>query len=263
MAKVKAIYVCQQCGYQVVKWLGRCPGCQEWNTLVEELAADAWDRSDATVEEAQPVLLPNVTLDETIRLASGLAEFDRVLGGGIVPSSVTLVGGEPGIGKSTLLLSIAGSLATSGKGVLYVSGEESLQQTKLRAMRLGYSSCPVHLLAHTQLEGIVEAIHRLKPQVIVIDSIQVIETSVLGSAPGSIGQVRACAHELVRLVKEGPSALFLVGHLTKEGYLLVPRCWSIWWILFCILKETRPAAFDCFVPRRIVSGPLTSWAFFI
>ncbi|MBI1992584.1 MAG: DNA repair protein RadA, partial [Candidatus Omnitrophica bacterium] len=150
-------------------------------------------------------------------------EFDRVLGGGIVSGSVTLVGGEPGIGKSTLLLSVAGALAALGHTVLYVSGEESLHQTKLRATRLGLSSSLIHLLAHTQLEAIIGAIKQLRPQVVIVDSIQVIETNALSSAPGSIGQVRACAHELVQLVKGSRSALFLVGHVTKEGFLAGPK----------------------------------------
>ena len=174
-------------------------------------------------EVVTPVALADVSLDDTVRIHSGLGEFDRVLGGGIVPGSVTLVGGEPGIGKSTLLLSVAGALAASDHVVLYVSGEESLRQTKLRATRLGLSASAIHLLAHTQLEAILEVIKQFKPEVVIVDSIQVIEMAALGSAPGSVGQVRACAHELVRLMKESRSALFLVGHVTKEGFLAGPK----------------------------------------
>ncbi len=259
MPKLKALYICQQCGHQSIKWAGRCPGCDQWNTLVEEIVEQAPAGQAQSMETVVPTTLADVTLDDTVRIRTGLGELDRVLGGGIVPGSVTLVGGEPGIGKSTLLLSMAGSLAglpaprceSSGEGlsvrqvglpvlrqldqsgtawqaganhqVLYISGEESLRQTKLRATRLGLSSSRVYLLAHTQLEVILEAIKQLQPTVAIVDSVQVIETSALNSAPGSIGQVRACAQSLVRLVKESRSALFLVGHITKEGFLAGPK----------------------------------------
>ncbi len=223
MPKLKTLYICQQCAHQSLRWEGRCPGCGQWNTMVEEVVEHAPSPSAAPSEAATPVTLADISLDETVRVPTGLSELDRVFGGGIVPGSVTLVGGEPGIGKSTLLLSMAGSLTASSHTVLYVSGEESLRQTKLRATRLGLSSSAVRLLAHTQLEAILEAIRELKPEIVIIDSIQVIETGALNSAPGSIGQVRACAHELVRLVKESRSALFLVGHVTKEGFLAGPK----------------------------------------
>jgi len=223
MPRLKTQYICQQCGAQSPKWLGRCSSCGAWNAMVEEVVEPAASVSATALTDVTPTLLSEVSLDDTERVPTGLREFDRVLGGGLVPGSVTLVGGEPGIGKSTLLLSMAGSLAASNYSVLYVSGEESLRQTKLRATRLGLSSIPVHLLAETQLELILEAIKQLKPQIVIIDSIQVIEASTLGSAPGSIGQVRACAHEFVRLVKESHSALFLVGHVTKEGFLAGPK----------------------------------------
>ena len=222
-SKLKALYICQQCGAQSIKWVGRCPGCNAWNTLVEEIVEAAPASAARIVEAAAPSRLADVSLDDAERLATGLGEFDRVLGGGIVPGSVTLVGGEPGIGKSTLLLSVAGALAAAGHSLLYVSGEESLRQTKLRATRLGLSASEMQLLAHTQLEVIVEAIKQLKPSVVIIDSIQVIETGALNSAPGSVGQVRACAYELMRLMKESRSALFLVGHVTKDGFLAGPK----------------------------------------
>ena len=225
MPKVKTVFTCQQCGYQSVRWLGRCPSCDQWNTLVEELV-DPAQASEGLASLHEPVSstpLAEVSVEETPRLRTGLEEFDRVLGGGLVPGSVALVGGEPGIGKSTLLLSVAGALAASGKTVLYISGEESLRQTKLRATRLGLSGAAVHLLSHTQLEVIAEAIRQGRPDVAIVDSVQVIETDALRSAPGSIGQVRACAHELVRLVKASRCALFLVGHVTKEGALAGPK----------------------------------------
>ena len=235
MPKLKTLYVCQQCAHQSIKWVGRCPGCNEWNTLVEEAQeASPFSSGPASAEFSAPTRLSEVSLDDTVRVGTGLGEFDRVLGGGIVPGSVTLLGGEPGIGKSTLLLSIAGALARPGDGegragasakceVLYISGEESLRQTKLRATRLGLSSSSVSLLAATQLEVIVEAIKQARPQVVIVDSIQVMETAALASAPGSVGQVRACAHELTRLMKASRSALFLVGHVTKEGSLAGPK----------------------------------------
>jgi DNA repair protein RadA/Sms len=223
LSKVKTLYLCQQCGYQSIKWTGRCPGCELWNTMVEEVVEPASQASATPFDVVAPTLLADVSLEDAARLRTGLGEFDRVLGGGIVPGSVTLVGGEPGIGKSTLLLSVAGALSGLAHTILYVSGEESLRQTKLRATRLGLTSSAVHLLAHTQLEAILEAIRRLSPQAIIVDSIQVMETEVLGSAPGSIGQVRACAHALVRLVKGSRAALFLVGHVTKEGFLAGPK----------------------------------------
>src|SRR3989338_6270488 len=221
--KARTLYICQQCGYQSVKSFGRCPGCEEWNSLVEEVVEQAATPSAALAQAAIPTALADVALDDALRLPTRIAELDRVLGGGLVPGSVTLVGGEPGIGKSTLLLSMAGSLAAQHQTILYVSGEESLRQTKLRAMRLGLSSSAVQLLAETPLEVIVDAVKQLKPQAVVIASIQVLETQTLSSAPGSIGQVRACAYELIRLVKESQSALLLVGHVTKEGFLAGPK----------------------------------------
>ncbi len=224
MPKLKTLYVCQQCAHQSIKWVGRCPGCNEWNTLVEEVQdASPLSSGPVSAEMIAPTRLSEVSLEDAVRVGTGLGEFDRVLGGGIVPGSVILLGGEPGIGKSTLLLSIAGALASSKCDVLYVSGEESLRQTKLRATRLGLSSSSVNLLAATQLEVIIEAIRQARPQVVIVDSIQVMETAALNSAPGSVGQVRACAHELTRLMKESRSALFLVGHVTKEGSLAGPK----------------------------------------
>ncbi len=223
MPKLKTLHICQQCGAQSVKWAGRCAECGQWNTMVEEVVEPSPASGDGPAPAVSPTTLADVSLEDAPRLRTGVAELDRVLGGGIVPGSVTLVGGEPGIGKSTLLLSMAGALAQAGQTILYVSGEESLRQTKLRATRLGLSGATVQLLAHTRLEGILEAITQVAPQVVVVDSIQVIETDALQSAPGSIGQVRACAHELVRLVKDSRTALFLVGHVTKEGALAGPK----------------------------------------
>jgi len=224
MPKLKSLYICQQCGHQSIRWEGRCPGCSAWNSMVEEVVEEAPSGAVVrVVEGAPPVSLADVSLEDAERVRSGIEEFDRVLGGGIVAGSITLVGGEPGIGKSTLLLSAAGALAAAGHSVLYVSGEESLRQTKLRATRMGLSASSIQLLAQTQLEAIMETIRQVKPRILVVDSIQVLETDALTSAPGSIGQVRACAHALARLVKESHSAAFLVGHVTKEGSLAGPK----------------------------------------
>jgi DNA repair protein RadA/Sms len=223
--KSKTLFVCQECGHQSLKWLGRCPACEAWNTLVEELMepAAAAAAGGPLAEGSAPTLLAEVALDDAVRLRTGLGELDRVLGGGLVPGSVTLVGGEPGIGKSTLLLSMAGAVAGAGRSMLYVSGEESLRQTKLRATRLGLSASAVHLLAQTQLDAMLAAVASLKPDVVVIDSVQVLSTDALSSAPGSVGQVRACAHALIQQTKASRSALLLVGHVTKEGFLAGPK----------------------------------------
>jgi len=223
MPKLKAAFICQQCGYQTVKWAGRCPSCGAWNSLLEEIIEEQPRMPSAVSASAQPTTLAEVSLDDAVRISTGIGELDRVLGGGLVPGSVTLVGGEPGIGKSTLLLSMAGRMSASGIPVLYVSGEESLRQTKLRAARLGLSSSAMQLLAHTQLEAIEEAIRKTDAQVVIVDSIQVMESAELTSAPGSISQVRQCAHALVRLAKTGGCAILLVGHVTKDGSLAGPK----------------------------------------
>ncbi|HEX9780415.1 MAG TPA: DNA repair protein RadA [bacterium] len=222
MPKLKTSHVCQQCGYQSPKWLGRCPECGTWNSLVEEITEEAPSARLRETERALTTRLGEVELEDVPRLATGVEEFDRVLGGGLVPGSVVLVGGEPGIGKSTLLLTVAGAVARRA-GVLYVSGEESPRQTKLRAVRLGLEQSAVELLAETRLESVLDALERLKPPLAVIDSIQVMETQTLESAPGSIGQVRACAHELVRFAKATGCAVVLVGHVTKDGSLAGPK----------------------------------------
>ncbi|MBI3087878.1 MAG: DNA repair protein RadA [Candidatus Omnitrophica bacterium] len=223
MPKLKTLFICQQCGSQSVKWLGRCPSCDAWGSLVEEVVDEGPRTATLPAEAAAPTPLADVTFDDTARIPSGIGELDRVLGGGLVPGSVTLVGGEPGIGKSTLLLSMAGRLSAAGIRVLYVSGEESLRQTKLRAVRLGFASSAMQLLAHTQLDAVEEALRNVSPQAAIVDSIQVMESADLGSAPGSISQVRACAHALVRIAKTSGCALLLVGHVTKDGFLAGPK----------------------------------------
>ncbi|MCX8117352.1 MAG: DNA repair protein RadA [Desulfobacterota bacterium] len=226
MAKVRTQFVCQACGHSAPKWLGRCPGCQGWNTMVEERAYDekARSREDLSFEsQARPTPISEIPGDEKERCPIGIVEFDRVLGGGLVHGSVILVGGDPGIGKSTLLLQVMNSLASKGKKVLYVSGEESLQQTKMRADRLGISSDLLYLMSETSLEKILQAIEGLSPFTVVVDSIQTIYAPEFPSAPGSIGQLKETASRLLYLAKRRSIPLFLVGHVTKEGYLAGPK----------------------------------------
>ena len=224
MAKPRTVYSCQQCGFQSPRWLGRCPDCQAWNTLVEEReeteAPAARYAVKTAVSDAQPITSLHST-SETRRL-SGIGELDRVLGGGVVPGSVVLIGGDPGIGKSTLVLQALAALS-QGATTLYVSGEESPQQIKMRADRLGIRADQLLVLAETSLERIVAQTKRVAPAVIAIDSIQTVFTEHLTSAPGSIGQVRECAGQLVLLAKGSNSSTFLVGHVTKEGSFAGPR----------------------------------------
>ncbi len=222
MAKQKTIFSCQQCGFQSPKWLGRCPDCQQWNTLVEEqpLVSGGHARQQATA--AKPQRLAEIDSCEEDRISSGLSEFDRTLGGGVVPGSLILVGGDPGIGKSTLLLQAVDRLAQAGK-VLYVTAEESTRQVKLRGARLGVSADQLFLLAETSLEQIKLRIKELKPDFLVIDSIQTIFTNSLESAPGSVSQVRDCAGQLMLQAKGENLPTFLVGHVTKDGSIAGPR----------------------------------------
>ncbi|HUW50512.1 MAG TPA: DNA repair protein RadA [Sulfuricella sp.] len=223
MAKQKSIYSCTECGGQVSKWQGQCPHCMAWNTLVETIAETASaNRYSALANTSQVQRLSEVEAHETPRQPTGIAEFDRVLGGGLVPGGVVLIGGDPGIGKSTLLLQALCHLSAHKK-VLYVSGEESAQQIALRAKRLALDAGTVHLLAEIQLEKISATLLAQKPDVAVIDSIQTVYSEALQSAPGSVAQVRECAAQLTRLAKQAGITVILVGHVTKEGTLAGPR----------------------------------------
>jgi len=226
MAKTKSIYFCSACGAQASKWSGQCADCGAWNTLYETAAISNPRRGLSTVGYAGEMerihLLHEVAPEAVQRIATGVGEFDRVLGGGLVPGSVTLIGGDPGIGKSTLLLQAIVNLSRSCN-TLYVTGEESLQQISLRARRLDLSGSGVALLAATSVESILQQAQQAKPQVMVIDSIQTMYTEQLNSAPGAVAQVRECAAQLVRYAKQSHTALFLVGHVTKEGTLAGPR----------------------------------------
>ncbi|GJM07481.1 MAG: DNA repair protein RadA [marine bacterium B5-7] len=225
MKKPQRAFACTQCGAQHAKWSGQCSACEAWNSLTEEVVADAASspRFQHYAGKAQEVTsLRDVSVENTPRTSSGMQELDRVLGGGLVAGSVILIGGDPGIGKSTLLLQ-ALSLLSAKQAVLYVSGEESLQQISLRASRLELSAGDIQLFAETQVETILEKTKQLKPRLLVIDSIQTMHTQLLQSAPGSVGQVRDSAAQFVRFAKQTNTTLFLVGHVTKDGALAGPR----------------------------------------
>jgi len=224
MAKPKSVYSCTECGGQVLKWQGQCPHCQQWNTLVETVAeaAPTSNRFSLIADVGKIQRLSEVEAREESRIPSGVSEFDRVLGGGLVAGSVVLIGGDPGIGKSTLLLQSLGEIGASRR-VLYVSGEESPQQIALRARRLGLDARHVHVLAEINLEKIQAVITGDKPEVAVIDSIQTLYSGALQSAPGSVAQVRECAAQLTRLAKASGTTVIFVGHVTKEGALAGPR----------------------------------------
>jgi len=228
MAKGKTIYTCTECGAQAPKWAGQCGECGAWNSLVETLAAPAAERKGrhagyaGTAGTVAVQCLKEVAAEETARLATGSSEFDRVLGGGLVAGSVVLLGGDPGIGKSTLLLQTLATLGAAQR-TLYVTGEESPQQVSLRAQRLGLDAGHVRLLTETRVEDILATAQQEKPQVLVVDSVQTVYTELLQSAPGSVAQVRESAAQLVRYAKQSGTALFLVGHVTKEGQLAGPR----------------------------------------
>ena len=223
MAKAKAVYACTECGGQAPKWQGQCPHCGAWNTLVESIATPAAKRFETVAGARSSVrTLASVETNESVRIPTGQSEFDRVLGGGLVPGGVVLIGGDPGIGKSTLLLQACAALGAAHR-TLYVTGEESVEQIALRAQRLGLVNAPVELLAEVQLEAIVAAIGSTQPEIVVIDSIQTLYTEALTSAPGSVSQVRECAAQLTRLAKQRGIVVVFVGHVTKEGAIAGPR----------------------------------------
>ncbi|MBR6149355.1 MAG: DNA repair protein RadA [Lachnospiraceae bacterium] len=223
--KDSTVYFCNECGYESSKWMGQCPACKAWNTFVEEKVDKKILSSSAKRNEAgsKPVSLSQISTDEEEREIIGIEELDRVLGGGIVSGSLTLVGGDPGIGKSTLLLQVCKMLSDKGKEVLYVSGEESLRQIKLRAVRIGQMKDNLKLLCETNLAAIEEVIIKTKPAVAVIDSIQTMYDEEIGSAPGSVSQVREATAVLMRIAKEQGVSVFIVGHVTKEGTVAGPR----------------------------------------
>lgn len=226
MAKVKTKFFCTECGYETPKWMGKCPGCGEWNTMVEEretVIKTAGVHSSLIQTKEKPQSIIHIESGREPRLTTTLSELNRVLGGGVVPGSLILVGGDPGIGKSTLLLQTSNALAASGLKVLYVSGEESMRQTKLRADRLGALSEKLFVLSETNLQYIEEALEAAQPDFLVIDSIQTVFQPSVESAPGSVAQVRECTSTFMRIAKGKGIATVLVGHVTKEGAIAGPR----------------------------------------
>jgi DNA repair protein RadA/Sms len=222
MARPKHIFTCGQCGAEHLKWQGQCADCGSWNSLAETRQSTERSRQAQLAGRLELARLDTVSVDRAERTGSGLAEFDRVLGGGLVPGSVVLIGGDPGIGKSTLLLRVLADVA-EGMTACYVTGEESLEQIALRAERLGVRAAPVRMMAETQVEAILATLESEPPDVLVVDSVQTLYSDALSSAPGSVSQLRECAAQLVRFAKARSTATLLVGHVTKEGTLAGPR----------------------------------------
>lgn len=222
MAKKTTAFFCSECGYESAKWLGQCPSCREWNTFVEEPVTKT-GRAVRITNAKKPSLLKDISTKEEARMTTGFGELDRVLGGGIVRGSLTLIGGDPGIGKSTILLQVCKNLSDQGRKVLYISGEESLKQIKIRADRIGQFNDNIRLFCETDLELIEQTLRDEKPDVAVIDSIQTIYNSDVSSAPGSVSQVRESTNILMQTAKTENISIFVVGHVTKEGVVAGPR----------------------------------------
>jgi DNA repair protein RadA/Sms len=227
LKKTETIFVCQNCGHQSRKWLGKCPECGEWNSLVEERERTTKKaRSGFKLREVKAVAYSEIESQDETRVSSGVTEFDRVLGGGIVPGTLVLIGGDPGIGKSTLMLQVADRLSSKGANsgaVLYISGEESERQIKLRGERLRIEAKNLFLLPETNLENIFHEVERLSPAAIVVDSIQTVFSAMIESAPGSVSQVREAAHQFLLLAKNRTIPVFLIGHITKDGSIAGPK----------------------------------------
>ena len=225
--KTRTVFFCQVCGHESAKWMGQCPSCRSWNSFVEEASPAVREKKAARARtggaENRPAVLHEISMEEELRTTTGIGELDRVLGGGIVAGSLTLVGGDPGIGKSTLLLQMCKNLAAHNRRTLYVSGEESLRQIKMRAQRIGEFTDALMLYCETDLEEIEAAIEKLKPEVVIIDSIQTMFSQEVSAAPGSVSQVREATGVLLRLAKGMGVSVFIVGHVTKEGTVAGPR----------------------------------------
>ncbi len=221
--RARAVFVCQQCGREELKWLGRCPICHEWNSFAEITVAAKPSPARRSAPASEASELSEIVIDAAERSVVPLGEFNRVLGGGLVPGSMMLMGGEPGIGKSTLLLQVAALLAGTGGSVVYVTGEETLRQVKLRAQRLGIIGQGLFLLAETDLDSILEQVERQQPSLVDVDSIQTAYLSQIETLPGSIAQVRECTIRLMQWAKAGGVPVFITGHVTKEGAIAGPR----------------------------------------
>lgn len=223
MAKIKNIFTCQQCGYESPKWLGRCPSCGSWNSMEEEIRSAKPERTPAISSTGSPKSIVNIVSGEKKRFDTGIAELNRVLGGGLVMGSLTLISGDPGIGKSTLLLQTANNIATKYGRVLYVSGEESEEQIKIRGDRLGATASELYIVSETNMDVIDRYVEDLNPVFVIVDSIQTMYKDTVTSAPGSVSQVRECSNALMRLGKNRGIPLFIVAHVTKQGELAGPR----------------------------------------
>ncbi len=224
MARQKTVFVCQNCGYKAPKWLGRCPDCSSWNSFAEEpIESGTREKGERQNLTNMPQRIDAITIDKDSRNKTGMTEFDRILGGGVVPGSLILIGGDPGIGKSTLILQVVHHLAQNNLKALYISSEESIQQMKMRSQRILVNSSELYLLSGTCLEDVIDRLDELSPQIVVIDSIQTISTESLNSAPGSIGQVREVTTRLMHLAKTSGRAIFLIGHVTKDGAIAGPK----------------------------------------
>jgi len=219
--KDKTVFICQNCGFQSPKWLGRCSGCGQWNTMIEEVEEDV--SAEYSFPPSEPILYGDIKEFKKPRIKTKIEEFDQVIGGGVVLGSLVLIGGEPGVGKSTLLLQVSQDFSSQGEKVLYVSGEESLEQIKIRGERLGFRDEEMYLLAETNLERIINQAEKLNPRVLVLDSIQTVFSSKLSSTPGTISQVREVANQIFRFAKKNQVSSFLIGHITKEGSLAGPK----------------------------------------
>jgi DNA repair protein RadA/Sms len=223
MAKSKTVFFCKECGFESAKWLGQCPACKTWDTFTEEPVAKKGKSPSGSKITREPQLISNIQIEAEQRLCSGIEELDRVLGGGIVQGSLVLVGGDPGIGKSTLLLQMCREIVAKGKKILYISGEESLSQIKMRAERLGVDHGELLLLCETDLQLIEDSIEKYKPDIVVIDSIQTMFREEVAAAPGSVSQVREATGALMRIAKGTGTTVFIIGHVTKEGVVAGPR----------------------------------------
>jgi DNA repair protein RadA/Sms len=221
MGKIVSKFICNECGYESMKWLGKCPACEAWNTLIEERGEKKTARMNKKRVELVP--LTSISSHDISRFSSGIGELDRVLGGGIVPGSIILLGGDPGIGKSTLLLQVADHIGTRGGKVIYLSGEESLKQIRLRSLRLDISNENIYLLNEQEIELLEEYIRDIDPSLIIIDSIQTVYSGGISSIPGSVAQLRECTARITEIAKKTEKAFFLIGHVTKEGAIAGPR----------------------------------------
>jgi len=223
LGKTKTKFICQECGYESPKWMGKCPGCSNWNTFIEEIEEKETKKNNRGISSTKLMKLKDISVVEEERISTTYSELDRVLGGGIVNSSLVLVGGDPGIGKSTLLMQTADRVAKQNQKVLYVTGEESARQIKIRAERLGMESNNIYILAETNVEHIISSIEKLNPNLLILDSIQTIYNPEITSAPGSVSQVKEVTATIMRITKSSYMSTFIVGHVTKQGSIAGPR----------------------------------------